>query len=46
MEEHMDWHFRVNRRLRDVTKRAPSRDWYLDADEFVAQHDPEDQGKL
>ena len=27
---HLDWHFRVNEKLADASKRGQSRSWYVD----------------
>ncbi|ONH66770.1 Protein PCF11 [Cyberlindnera fabianii] len=37
---HLDWHFRVNKKLRDGSG-ASSRNWFLDDEEFVAFRDDE-----
>jgi pre-mRNA cleavage complex 2 protein Pcf11 len=43
MEEHMDWHFRANRRAKDTTKRMVSREWYLDVGEWIAENEESEQ---
>jgi hypothetical protein len=37
MDSHMDWHFRQNRRAKELNKRAPSRDWYVNQDEWIKE---------
>lgn len=36
MASHLDWHFRRNRRLKERTKQASSRGWFLDAKAWIA----------
>jgi pre-mRNA cleavage complex 2 protein Pcf11 len=33
MDEHLDWHFRQNKRIKETSKHPVSRDW------FVSEHD-------
>lgn len=39
---HYDWHFRINQRMNDATKRAQNRSWYVDELEWIkSRDDPE-----
>ena len=39
MEDHLDWHFRSNRRAKDANKRALSRGWYHTLNDWVSEND-------
>lgn len=43
--EHLDWHFRINKKLREGTI-VQSRSWYLDDEEFVQFRDQEMFGNV
>lgn len=45
MTEHMDWHFRQNRRLRDK-KGVVSREWFVGDDDWVNERNSEVKGIL
>lgn len=40
--QHLDWHFRQNRRDRDASKRAHSRKWYYDVSDWIQYEEIED----
>lgn len=40
--QHLDWHFRQNRRDRDSTRRAHSRRWYYDVADWIQYEEIED----
>lgn len=40
--QHLDWHFRSNRRDRDSTRRAHSRRWYYDVTDWIQYEEIED----
>lgn len=40
MEDHLDWHFRSNRRAKDSSKRALSRGWYHTVSGWMTENDP------
>lgn len=40
--QHLDWHFRQNRRDRDLARRAHSRRWYYDVCDWVQYEEIED----
>lgn len=40
--QHLDWHFRQNRRDRDSTRRAHSRRWYYNVDDWIQYEEIED----
>lgn len=40
--QHLDWHFRQNRRERDSTRKAHSRKWYYDLNDWVQYEEIED----
>lgn len=40
MEDHLDWHFRTNRRAKDASRRALSRGWYHTVSGWMAENDP------
>lgn len=40
--QHLDWHFRQNRRDRDLARRAHSRRWYYDVSDWVQYEEIED----
>lgn len=40
--QHLDWHFRQNRRERDSTRKAHSRKWYYDLGDWVQYEEIED----
>lgn len=42
MENHLDWHFRSNRRAKDASKRALSRGWYHTVSGWMTENDPVD----
>jgi pre-mRNA cleavage complex 2 protein Pcf11 len=37
LEAHLDWHFRQKKKQKEKNKRAISRDWYLTADDWLAE---------
>ncbi|KAI9105278.1 hypothetical protein DFS34DRAFT_598785 [Phlyctochytrium arcticum] len=39
MDAHLDWHFRQNRRSREKAKKAVSRDWFVDEEEWVKERE-------
>ncbi|KAI8918472.1 hypothetical protein DFJ77DRAFT_295563 [Powellomyces hirtus] len=39
MDLHLDWHFRQNRRAKEKAKKAISRDWFVNEDEWVAERE-------
>ncbi|KAJ3015009.1 hypothetical protein HKX48_004826 [Thoreauomyces humboldtii] len=39
MDLHLDWHFRQNRRAKEKAKKAISRDWFVDEDEWVLEQE-------
>ncbi|KAJ3099961.1 hypothetical protein HDU97_002633 [Phlyctochytrium planicorne] len=39
MQTHLDWHFRQNRRAKDQGRKAFSREWYVSADDWVAERE-------
>lgn len=41
-KRHLDWHFRVNRREKDGAKKAFSRKWYYDVDDWIQFEEFED----
>lgn len=55
MDEHLDWHFRQNKRVKDSLARGQSRQWFLRLEEFIrggfddtppsAQQDGADDGE-
>lgn len=40
--QHLDWHFRQNRRERDASKKAMSRRWYYDVSDWIQYEEIED----
>jgi hypothetical protein len=40
--QHLDWHFRQNRRDRDNTRKAQSRKWYYDVSDWIQFEEIED----
>lgn len=40
--QHLDWHFRQNRRDRDASKKAMSRRWYYDVSDWIQYEEIED----
>ncbi|XP_036334339.1 uncharacterized protein LOC118744970 isoform X1 [Rhagoletis pomonella] len=40
--QHLDWHFRQNRRERDLSRKAHSRKWYYDLADWVQYEEIED----
>lgn len=40
--QHLDWHFRQNRRDRDSARRAHSRHWHYDLSDWVQYEEVED----
>lgn len=40
--QHLDWHFRQNRRDRDSTRRAHSRRWYYNVEDWIQYEEIED----
>ncbi|XP_063698350.1 uncharacterized protein LOC134829266 [Culicoides brevitarsis] len=40
--QHLDWHFRQNRRDRDASKKAHSRKWYYDVSDWIQFEEIED----
>lgn len=34
-DAHLDWHFRINNRLRELSTRGQSRSWYFDEEEWI-----------
>ncbi|KAG4304511.1 hypothetical protein PORY_002221 [Pneumocystis oryctolagi] len=34
-DAHLDWHFRINNRLREISLRGQSRSWYFDEEEWI-----------
>ncbi|KAG4070353.1 hypothetical protein HA402_006495 [Bradysia odoriphaga] len=40
--QHLDWHFRQNRRDRDSTRRAHSRPWYYEKNDWIKYEEIED----
>ncbi|XP_035773980.1 uncharacterized protein LOC118456936 isoform X2 [Anopheles albimanus] len=40
--QHLDWHFRQNRRDRDSTRKAHSRKWYYDVSDWIQYEEIED----
>lgn len=40
--QHLDWHFRQNRRDRDSVRKAHSRKWYYDVDNWIQYEEIED----
>lgn len=40
--QHLDWHFRQNRRDRDSARRAHSRRWYYDVADWIQYEEIED----
>ncbi|EMR08083.1 hypothetical protein PNEG_03523 [Pneumocystis murina B123] len=34
-DAHLDWHFRINNRLRELSSRGQSRSWYFDEEEWI-----------
>lgn len=40
--QHLDWHFRQNRRERDASKKAHSRKWYYDVSDWIQYEEIED----
>jgi pre-mRNA cleavage complex 2 protein Pcf11 len=47
--QHLDWHFRQNRREKDSAKKAQSRKWYYDVSDWIQFEeieDLEDRGQL
>ncbi len=40
--QHLDWHFRQNRRDRDSSRRAHSRRWYYNVDDWIQYEEIED----
>lgn len=40
--QHLDWHFRQNRRDRDSVRRAHSRQWYYDVSDWIQYEEIED----
>lgn len=40
--QHLDWHFRQNRRERDSARRAHSRRWYYDVSDWIQYEEIED----
>ncbi|KAG5518880.1 hypothetical protein PMAC_002411 [Pneumocystis sp. 'macacae'] len=34
-DAHLDWHFRINNRLREISLRGQSRCWYFDEEEWI-----------
>ncbi|XP_047121818.1 uncharacterized protein LOC124805343 [Schistocerca piceifrons] len=40
--QHLDWHFRQNRRERDSTRKAQSRKWYYDVSDWIQFEEIED----
>lgn len=34
-DAHLDWHFRINNRLREIASRGQSRSWYFDEEEWI-----------
>ncbi|XP_014668946.1 PREDICTED: uncharacterized protein LOC106810179 [Priapulus caudatus] len=40
--EHLDWHFRQNRKDKDLLKRATSRKWYYDLEDWIQYEEIED----
>ncbi|XP_030375696.1 uncharacterized protein LOC115624980 isoform X2 [Scaptodrosophila lebanonensis] len=40
--QHLDWHFRQNRRERDPTRKATSRKWYYDLTDWMQYEEIED----
>ncbi|KAH6584136.1 hypothetical protein BASA61_007657 [Batrachochytrium salamandrivorans] len=45
MAAHLDWHFRQNRRLRESSKRALSRDWYSGVSGWIDEQYGQGQDK-
>jgi pre-mRNA cleavage complex 2 protein Pcf11 len=39
MKDHLDWHFRQNRRIKEKDQKTISRDWYLTVDDWVEDRD-------
>ena len=40
--QHLDWHFRQNRRDKDNTRKAQSREWYYAASDWIQFEETED----
>ncbi|XP_065367764.1 uncharacterized protein Pcf11 isoform X2 [Calliphora vicina] len=40
--QHLDWHFRQNRRERDTSRKAHARKWYYDLNDWVQYEEVED----
>lgn len=40
--QHLDWHFRQNRRDRDAARRGASRRWYYDIPDWMQYEEVED----
>jgi pre-mRNA cleavage complex 2 protein Pcf11 len=45
MDAHLDFHFRQNRRAKDKARKAISRDWYLDEEDWVKEKDADNEPK-
>jgi hypothetical protein len=47
--QHLDWHFRQNRRDKDNTRKAQSRKWFYDVSDWIQFEEIEDleeRGKI
>ncbi len=39
MTIHMDWHFRMNRRIKERLKRPVSRDWFISKSDWITERE-------
>lgn len=46
MKDHLDWHYRQNRRIKEKEKKTISRDWYLTVEDWVEDREVDEADKM